>query len=147
MAMRLLLSCTAVAAAAALSFAVWSSPAQATANNPFAGEWCGTFELVGDEDPAVVGTMEWTISPAGRISGTFLNTTLGIPGTMAGHVDSDGTLHLNPNIYGAGPGGEGGNGEHHAGTAVITEDGTLIGETTGVWHGGYSVTAILERCD
>jgi hypothetical protein len=145
--MRFSLSCMAVAAAAVLSYAVWPASAQATASNPFAGEWCGTFELVGDEDPAIEGTMEWTISPAGQITGTFINTTLDISGTMVGHIDNDGTINLNPNIYGPGPGGEGGNGEHHAGQAYIDEGGNLVASTTGVWHGGYSVDAVLSPCE
>ena len=145
--MRFLLSCTAVAAAAALSFALWSSPAQATPDNPFAGEWCGTFELVGDEDPAIEGTIEISISAAGVIRGTFYNTTLDVPGVMRGTVRADGSIGLNPDVYGAGPGGEGGNGEHHAGTAEIDGDGNLVVSTTGVWHGGYSVVSVLQPCD
>jgi hypothetical protein len=132
-----ILSVVAVVAMIALAFA--ATPAQAAPSNPFAGEWSGNFY-----GPGVEGTVDWTISPSGVITGTFYNTTLDIGGTMVGHVDKDGNLHLNPNIYGPGPGGEGGNGEHHAGTATINEDGQLVGETVGVWHGGYAVTAILD---
>jgi hypothetical protein len=145
--MRFSLSSLTVAAATVVALALGSSPAQATADNPYAGEWCGTFELVGDEDPAVQGTVELSISAAGQITGSFFNTTLEVGGTMHGHIDNDGTLNLNPNLYGTGPGGKGQNGEHHAGQAYIDGDGNLVAPTTGVWHGGYSVVAVLAPCD
>jgi len=144
--MRFHLTCVAAAAAAALSFAVVSTSAQATPENQFAGEWCGTFELIGDEDPAVEGTLNLSISESGVITGDFYNTTFDVPGVMRGRIRDDGMVGLNPDVYGTGPGGEGGNGEHHAGTAYI-DGGKLYIPTTAVWNGGPSVLAVLELCD
>ena len=53
------------AAAAAVASSFLALSASADANNPYAGEWCGTFELVGDEEPAIQGTVEWSITAAG----------------------------------------------------------------------------------
>src|SRR5262245_32014799 len=139
--MKLMRSVLTVLALVAVVLAASSTPAQAAPSNPFAGEWAGTFYA---PEFDVGGTMEWSISPSGAITGTFFNVDVGIGGTMVGHVDKNGTLHLNPNIYGPGPGGEGGNGEHHAGTATINEEGQLVAETVGVWHGGYIVIATLD---
>ena len=58
--------------------------------NPFAGSWSGTWSHVEDE---VVGTWDdWTISDAGRISGTFYSITNNFSGKIVGHVDADGNL-------------------------------------------------------
>jgi hypothetical protein len=145
--MKLLLTSLAVAAATVAAFTLNAPSASATANNPYAGEWCGTFAVVDPPDSDDEGDVQLSISPSGAIKGTFYNTNQDVGGTMTGHIDNDGTIHLNPNIYGTGPGGKGGNGEHHTGQAYIDENGVLVAPTTGTWHGAYSVTAVLELCD
>ena len=118
-----------------------AAPAVAAPNNPYAGSWAGTFQAVGGD---ATGTVEWEISASGAIKGSFFNTVFEVGGTMTGHIDKDGTIHLNPNIYGAGPGGKGQNGEHYAGTAYIDENGDLVAPTTGTWHGAGTVVATLS---
>jgi hypothetical protein len=109
--------------------------------SPFAGSWSGTWSAV---DVALVGTYDWTISDAGRITGTVYGTTSGRSGTVVGHVDADGTLVLiryTPNDdpssgYGA---------IHFGATAVIDGDGKLVALLAGVGGNTGSHLAILER--
>jgi hypothetical protein len=127
-------------ALAALSTAavldVGSTTAEAAPSvSPFAGSWSGTWSHVGED---VVGTWDdWTISDAGRISGTLYSITNNYGGRIVGDVDADGNLVMIGVAYpGAFP---------FHGTAVIDGDGKLVVSVTGTWSGAFSLVGILER--
>ena len=108
--------------------------------SPFAGSWSGTWS---HED--VVGTWpDWTISDAGRITGTFYSLTNSFGGTIEGHVRADGRLMFVGNAPSDTP-----SEDHGAapleGTAVIDGDGHLVVSVTGTWSGAFSLVGILER--
>jgi hypothetical protein len=84
--------------------------------NPFAGSWSGVWAHV---DDGVVGTWDdWTISDAGRISGTFYSITNNFGGAISGYVDADGKLLFVGHARGSG--------FPFKGTAEIDEDGRLV---------------------
>jgi len=139
---RLLPSIVALVAAMTLSFAAGAAPAQADPpTNPFAGSWSGTFSVQYQYDGEfeAVGTCDWTISAAGRMTGTFHNTKSGNSGPIVGHVSADGNLNLIVAVPGALY-----SGTPHKGTAII-DDGNLVASYTVTYSGGHSVVAILER--
>jgi hypothetical protein len=130
-------SVLAVVAVLALSVVGGAGSAQAApSSNPFAGSWTGTFTA---RDFEGVGTVHWDITSSGKLTGTFFNTTVGAGGTMVGYVEKGGTIHLIANSDGGG----GSSGEPHKGMAYLDGDGNLVANTTGVWHGGYRVSATL----
>ena len=121
---------------------VGSSTAEAAPSaSPFAGTWSGTWTVVED---GFTGTYDWTISDAGRITGTIYGITSGRSGTVVGHVGDDGDLVLTrytPNDepssgYGA---------FLFQGTAVIDDDGKLVATVTGTGQGALTHVAILEK--
>ena len=122
---------------------VVSAPVQADPQaNPFAGSWSGTWSHVGED---VVGTWtDWTISDAGRITGTFYSLTNSFGGTIEGHVRADGILMFVGNAPSDTP-----SEDHGAypleGRAVIDGDGHLVVSVTGTWSGAFSLVGILAR--
>ena len=113
----------------------------ATSVNPFAGSWSGTY--LSRTEPPLSGSIDWTISNAGLITGTFINYVNG-PGTVHGHVDADGNLVLvfRPSWN---PWHEG---YPFLGTTEI-DGGILFATYTNPWPewpmGGFTEDAILER--
>jgi hypothetical protein len=82
---------------AAAVFDVGSKAAEAAPSvSPFAGSWSGTFSVADAQDPDFhrAGTFDWTISDAGRITGTYFRTTgdAGGPFWFSGSVRDDGDL-------------------------------------------------------
>ena len=110
------------------------TPAQADPPaNPFAGSWSGTWSLAAHNE---AGTMDWTISDAGRITGRIRI------GAIVGHVSADGKLEfvgLAPNDVPAG----GFNGIPFQGTAVIDGDRLVVSASHP--QNIHLLVAILER--
>jgi hypothetical protein len=104
----------------------------------FTGSWSGTWS---DVEIEADGTFDWTISDAGRLSGTVYITG-GEAGAMVGHVRADGMLVFvgftpacDPTFW---------NGVPWQGTALIDGDGKLVvsvARTDVLLH----LVAILER--
>ena len=107
----------------------------------FAGNWSGTWSAV---DVALIGTYDWTISDAGRITGTIYGTTSGRSGTVVGHVDADGSLVLIRYTPNDEPDTGYGSFAFEA-TAVIDDDGKLVALLTGRGSNTGSHAVILER--
>jgi hypothetical protein len=95
--------------------------------SPFAGHWSGTMIITDSVDPEwlAVGTLEWTISDVGRITGTFFVETFGHDGRFSGHVGPDGQLMVVMLKEGGGI--------PHDGTAAIASDGSLVASATDSW--------------
>jgi hypothetical protein len=131
MSTRKLISAVAVVLALGLAGAMaFSNPPVALADppdSPFAGNWAGTFE----SNQGHEGTVAWTFSEAGRLTGTGVNTVLNISVEFVGHIGSDGRLVL-----------EGGGA--FLGTAVINDDGQLVASTTFVEDESLVVVATLD---
>ena len=142
--------CMALAALSAVAVLdVGSSTAEAAPSvSPFAGSWFGTWSVVdSSEDPAVefFGTFEWTISDAGRITGTVYSITADHGGAIAGHVRADGKLMFVGMVPGDTP-SEDGNGFAFQGTAVIDgDDKFVVSATLAASPFAWSLVAILER--
>jgi hypothetical protein len=120
---------------------VGSATAEAASNvSPFAGRWSGTWSAVEVE---VNGTWDWTISDAGRLTGSVYTTTTGTGGTIVGHVDSDGNLIMIGYAPADAP-SDGFNGIPFQGTAVIDGGGKLVISVTRT-DKSRSLVAILER--
>jgi hypothetical protein len=109
--------------------------------SPFAGSWSGTWAHVEDD---VVGTFDWTISDAGRISGAGYSITNDFGVTVVGHVGADGNLMFVAAAPADSPSDDPGAYPQY-GTAVIDDDGKLVVSATGTWSGAFSLVAILER--
>jgi hypothetical protein len=113
----------AMGAAAVLD--VRSATAEAAPDvSPFAGSWSGTFSVADPDDPDFhrAGSLQWTISDEGRLSGTFQRITPAFEGTFTGHVGADGMLMMIVhNESGGVP---------HEGTAAIEGDGSLVATAT-----------------
>ena len=111
--------------------------------SPFAGNWSGTFSVADPNDAefTLVGPFNWTITDAGRITGTFSGTgSFAVEGTFVGHVREDGNLMV-VMIK------EAGGGVPHAGAAVIDDDGNLVASATDTFspHAHtWSLVATLE---
>jgi hypothetical protein len=108
----------------------------ATCVSPFAGSWSGTY--LSRTDPPYSGSIDWTISNAGLITGTYINYVNG-PGTVDGHVNDDGHLVLvfRPSLGGCWT---------FLGTTEI-DGGILFATYTNPWPeqiGGFTEDAILE---
>jgi hypothetical protein len=122
------------------------TPGVATAHaeagvSQFAGSWSGTWIAA---DAGLVGTYDWTISDAGRITGTVYGITSGRSGTVVGHVDADGSLVLIRYTPNDDPSTGYGSFCFEA-TAVIDEDGKLVALLTGRGSNTGSHAVILER--
>ncbi len=113
---------------------------EAPSLSPFAGSWSGTWSIAGHG----VGTFDWTISGAGRITGRVFNATSGRSGTVRGHVGADGDLMMLGFAPADMPGDGGGNGFAFQGTAVIDGDGRLVVSATRTSL-DRTLVAILER--
>ena len=138
---RFLRSIVALAAAIALSFTSGAAPAQADPSaNPFAGSWSGP----GTVDNEPVGTLDVTISDAGRLTGRVYHLQDDQSGALVGHVRADGYVMLVNFVPSDNPSSHN-NGTPLQGTAVIDDDGTLVVSLTGRFSGGFSLLAILER--
>ena len=109
--------------------------------SPFAGSWSGEWSAV---DVALVGTYDWTISDAGRITGTIDGITSGRSGTVVGHVDADGDLVLVRYTPNDDPSTGYGSYCFEA-EAVIDEEGKLVALLTGRGSNTGSHAVILER--
>jgi hypothetical protein len=137
---RLLPSIVALAAALTLFFAGGAAPAQADPQaNPFAGNWSGTW--IGVEN-GQDGTLDFTISDAGLLTGRVYHTQDGQGGEVRGHVRADGDFKM----VGFAPSDDPshGGGVPLQGTAMIDDDGRLNASLT--WVGlGLSFNLILER--
>ena len=96
----------------------------------FAGSWSGTWSSVHSED---VGAFDWTISDAGRITGTVVTTTFGTSGTIVGHVGDDGNIMMIGYVPNDEP-STGHNGSPFQGTAAIDGDGRLVVSMTGMFN-------------
>jgi hypothetical protein len=138
-----LAGCMALAAlGAAAVLDVGAGTAEAAPSvSQFAGSWSGTWAHVEDDD---VGTADWTISDAGRITGKVYDATQGASSTIVGHVDADGNLVL----IAAVPSDDvpaSASGYPHQVTAVIDGDGRLVVSATATGAGAVSFVAIFER--
>jgi hypothetical protein len=122
---------------AALGIALSPLLAATTTVSPFEGSWSGTWS-----EPGVVGTHDWTISDAGRVTGTIYNITYNIGGALVGHVSANGNLMVTFLTPGAEPSISG---FPFQGTAVIDGEGDLVVSCTGMSPGGPVMDAILER--
>ncbi len=131
--------CMALAALSAVAVLdVGSSTAEAAPSvSPFAGSWSGTYSA-----PGLGGTIDWTISDTGQLTGTFYNYVYG-GGTVDGHVSAHGNLVLyfrKPDFFSSG--------WPFQGTAVIAGAGDLVATYTNPWpagQGGYTEVATLTR--
>ena len=110
--------------------------------NPFAGSWSGTWSELDIDGTYIYGTQDWTISNAGRMTGTIYNITFDISGAVVGHVGADGNIMVISLTPGDDPSISG---FPFQGTAVIDGVGNLVVTSTGVFSGGPSGVAILER--
>lgn len=90
--------------------------------SPFVGSWSGTWSIPATSS---TGTFDWTISDAGRITGSLYNDNRGSGGTIVGHVSADGKLMFTGHVPDDDP-ATGFNGFHFQGTAVIDSDGNLV---------------------
>ena len=122
--------CMALAALGAVAaFDAVSATAEAAPDvSPFAGDWSGAFVVTDSVDPefSAVGTLDWTVSNVGRVTGTFYVDTFGHGGTFAGHVRADGKLMVVMNT-------DDGGGIPHDGTASIDDAGQLVASATDTW--------------
>ena len=129
------------AVAAVVTLAPVSSAEAIGEESSFAGTWSGTWSIA---ERGLVGTFDWTISDAGRISGRVYSTTA-TPGDgkIVGHVGADGNLTFIGWAPSATP-GIGANGFPFLGTAAIDGDGKLAASLVRA-DGGYVLVANLER--
>jgi hypothetical protein len=106
--------------------------------SPFAGNWSGTWTGDNGQD----GTLDWTVSDAGQLTGRVHHTQDGESGEIRGHVDADGFLMMV--AFAPSDDRSHGNGVPLQGTAVIDGDGKLNASITylGV---GSSFVVVLER--
>jgi hypothetical protein len=126
----------ALVAAATVLFVGGVQPAVADEpSNPFAGTWSGTFARAVD---GANGTLEWTFSDSGRLTGTGHHNVLNLDLTFVGHVGSDGKCV----IVGFQVGGE--SGLPHVGEAVINGAGQLVATVTAAWDNSLQVVATLD---
>jgi hypothetical protein len=135
--------CLALAAMGAVAVLDVGSPRAEAAPDvsQFAGHWSGTWAAV---DVELVGTYDWTISDAGRITGTIDGITSGRSGTVVGHVDADGDLVLVRYTPNDDPSTGYGSYCFDA-TAVIDGDGKLVALLTGRGSNTGSHSVVLER--
>jgi hypothetical protein len=137
-----LAGCMAVAAlGAAAVLDVGSSTAEAASDvSPFAGNWSGTFTITDSVDPDFLGggTFEWSISDAGRITGTFYVDIFDHVGTFVGHVDADGKLEIVMQPEGAG-------GVPHEGTAAIDGDSLVASATDAFSPRAHTWSLVASR--
>jgi hypothetical protein len=132
-------------ALAAVGTAVALAPASSAEASPglstFEGSWSGTWSIA---ERDLVGTLDWTISGEGRITGRVTNTTIGKSGKVVGHIGADGSL----NFLGFAPSdtpGDGPNGVPFQGTASKDEVGKLVVAVTGTDADGPLLVASLVK--
>ena len=137
-------SLTAVALAAVAAVVALAPVSSADAigeESSFAGTWSGTWSIA---ERGLVGTFDWTISDAGRITGSATNTTIGKRGRVVGQIGADGSLRFVAFAPSDTP-GDGPNGVPFQGTAMIDGGGTLVVSVTGTDADGPSLVASLEK--
>jgi hypothetical protein len=110
----------------------------ATDASPFEGSWSGTW--VGDNGQD--GTLDWTVSAEGQMTGTVSHTQDGESGAIRGHIRADGFVMMTAFAPSEDP--LHGNGVPLQGTAEIDGDtlNALI-EDTGSEPGGNDNTFVL----
>ena len=108
----------------------------------FAGSWSGTWDVFELEVVVSTGTLDWTISNAGQITGTVSSDTAG-SGTMVGHVGAGGMLMIIGHVPADEPSG-GLNGIPFQGAAMIDGEGRLVVSATRA-DSSRSLVASLER--
>ena len=140
MTMRMFRGCL-TAALVLAAFAPATSAEGSSGASPFVGRWSGSWSIA---ERGLVGTFDWTISDAGRISGRVTNTTIGKGGKVVGHIGADGDLDFVAFAPSDTP-GDGPNGVPFKGTAAIDGDGKLVVTVTGTDSDGPSLTAVLEK--
>jgi hypothetical protein len=121
---------------------VGSSTAEAAPSvSPFAGSWSGMWTVFEVDVPIGTGTFDWTISDAGRITGTVNTPPDG--GTIVGHVGENGKIEM----VGYAPADDPltGNGVPFVGTAEIVVDGKLVVLVRRKDNKDKSLVAILEK--
>jgi hypothetical protein len=133
---RFAFAVAALAAAATVLFGGGAQPAVADQPvNPFAGSWSGTFARAAD---GANGTVEWTFSDSGQLTGTGHNNVENVDLAFVGHVGSDGKII----IVGFQVGGA--SGLPHLGDAVINGAGQLVASVTATWDKTLQVVATLD---
>jgi hypothetical protein len=60
--------------------------------NPFRGDWSGSYTGTNPDNSQQVGTLSLTVTSAGIVTGTLVNTTLGVSGAVTGTISSGGAL-------------------------------------------------------
>jgi hypothetical protein len=126
---------------AAFGFTPGVTTAEAASSaSPFAGSWFGTWSVAAD---GVVGTFDWAISDAGRLTGRTVNTTFGRSGAIVGHVSADGNVKLTRYVPNDDP-SSGYSSYPFQGTAVIVGDELLV-SVAPPYSDGPLIVAILER--
>jgi len=88
-----LVGCIALAVlGAAAVLDVGSATAVAAADvSSFAGSWSGTWIGL---DNGADGTLSWTVSDAGRLTGTITHTQVGDTGAICGDIRADGFVRM-----------------------------------------------------
>jgi hypothetical protein len=129
----------ALAAAAAAVFDVGAAAADPSVS-PFAGNWSGTWSALNYTED---GTLAWTVSDAGRLSGRVFHAQDGEIGwgEIRGHVRADGTFEMV--AFAPADDHEHGNGVPHQGTVELGTDSRLYLSFTSTFSGGITVVAVL----
>jgi hypothetical protein len=131
MASRFLLSALSLfAGALVLSSCGGSGATQAP--SPFQGTFAGNWSAVGGDS----GTAQITVTPGGGVNGTETDTTINLPGTVAGTLQNNGILTGTITPQGHGPISE-------SGQFQISQDGNTLSGT--VTYNGVTYTYTLMR--
>jgi hypothetical protein len=131
----------ALAAVGAAALDVGSATAHAAPDvSPFAGSWSGTWIGL---DNGQDGTLDVTISDAGRLSGRVFHTQDGQGGEVRGHVSDDGLFNMV--AFAPSDDRSHGCGVPLKGAAVIDDDGELRWSYSGTDASGNSFVAVFER--
>ena len=99
--------------------------------SPFAGSWSGTWIGL---DNGADGTLSWTVSDEGRLTGSITHTQVGDTGEIRGHIRADGLVRMvafapsdDPSVNGCGAALDGPAGIDGDGNLVISLTGTPTG--------------------
>jgi hypothetical protein len=127
-----------VGAAAVIDVGTPSAEA-APSVSPFAGNWSGTWTGVENGQD---GTLDWTVSDAGRLTGRVFHTQDGEGGEIRGHIRVDGFVMMC--AFAPSDDLSHGSGVPLQGTAGIDGDGKL-NMSIAITGGGASFVLVLER--